>query len=529
MWSSRLGLGGNTLARGRAGRVVAGWHAALAPLALLACGDREASEPTLDGGSVADAEPDGGLPADAAVDSGGGDRYEALAVVVERERRALGVPGVAVAVVEDGEVRFAAGFGLRDPRRDEAVTPRTIFPIGSTTKPLTALALLRLVDEGAVDLDAPVVDYVPELAVRSGAEHLPAVVVRHLLTQSSGLPDQPVVWSWPDTSDTVLDDYLAGPSFSERYGLMFPPGRMYYYSNLGFDLAGLIVERVGGRFYADYMQSEVLDLLGMSRATFRVARAEADGDFAVGTMDGRVVDSLASTPPWQRPSGLAFASVLDLAELARFVMDGDPAVLSPALHDAMTTPQIDTAVHLDRIQQGLGLMIFRGLPSQAGLLDLDVTTVTHGGMVLGHTAHVLVIPEHRFAFVFAANAHDAWFDRSVVTAVTATLALPEPPLARAPEDPAALSDYAGVYVADPGTPGGPGDIAVRLEEGALHMTSADGSLDCVMTPLTTANFHCPNGYPFPVSTLTFLRDGRGDVEYLRAMGLGFTARSRADP
>ncbi|GAA1449316.1 serine hydrolase domain-containing protein [Nocardiopsis tropica] len=157
-----------------------------------------------------------------------------------------GLPGAAVAVVKDGETVHEAGYG--EDAEGRPITEHTRLRIGSVSKSITAFAVLRLVDEGRVDLDAPAARYLPDAAPDG-------VTVRQLLSHASGLPNPTVVG--PARS---LEEGVAG---IEDLPPAAEPGTSYLYSNLNYWMAALIVERVSGRDFTDHLAEEVFTPLGM--------------------------------------------------------------------------------------------------------------------------------------------------------------------------------------------------------------------------------------------------------------------------
>ena len=188
---------------------------------------------------------------------------------VERAR----VPGATMGVIVDGELVWVRTAGVADVAAKRPVTPDTIFRIASMTKSFTALAILKLRDEGKLALDDRVAAYVPELAsLKYPTQDSPALTIRHLLTHSEGFPeDNP----WGDRQlaqpQAVMSDWLrAGIPFSTV------PGTAYEYSNYGFAILGQIVERVAKRPYDDYVTQNILLPLGMRDTTFEGARVPRD-------------------------------------------------------------------------------------------------------------------------------------------------------------------------------------------------------------------------------------------------------------
>lgn len=453
----------------------------------------------------------------------GGDatdpRFDALMAAVESERRELGAPGVAVAVIEDGEVTFARGFGSKDPARDAPVLPTTLFRIGSVNKMLTVTALLEQVAEGKVDLAAPVTEFVPEFHFAADATWAPSIHVHHLLTHTSGMSDYLVV----DTpasqqEDAALETFLTG-QFAELDYLMAPAGTFYNYSNPNFFLAGLIAEKAAGKPYRQLMKEDVFGPLGMERTFFLASEVLADGDYALGTTTSPGIPSPVRPDTyenaWGRPAGFASSTVLDLARFVAFLDGGNEAVLPGALLDEMQSPQVDTQEFLDLVHYGYGLQVTDG----AFLGGLDkfyrMKVVMHGGDIPGFAADVTYVPSLRFGFVTLANADGAHFTKSLVAALTTLPTLPSP--SPAPDltiDPSTFSAFEGVYQDDFNA----GTINVtRVGDNLeVHMPAVDEAnipYNPVLTPVVGNNFYLAiQGITLPV---TFIADGAGGTTYLR--------------
>ena len=206
-----------------------------------------------------------GAGAAAATLSSAGDMPQAAVSIEEVERvfetqlDESGVSGGAVAVVSDGRVD-ARGVGSADG--DHEATADTPFVIGSATKSFTALAVMQLVDAGQVDLEAPVREYVPELALAD--DRVDDITVRDLLQQTSGLDD---LAGGPLLASAADGTPLAAIAELEDAELASTPGATWRYANANYVLAGLVVERASGMSYGDYVEREIFTPLGMTHSS----------------------------------------------------------------------------------------------------------------------------------------------------------------------------------------------------------------------------------------------------------------------
>lgn len=188
------------------------------------------------------------------------------------------LPGGALALAKDGRLVYARGFGLADRDSQTAVQPDSLFRVGSLSKPLTAMAVLKLMEEGKLSLDSPVLQILGEdlfPTANLADQRWRQVTLRHLLQHSGGwdsdLSFDPLElslqqikdlgWSLPPSPREVLHFLAAQP-------LHFTPGTRYAYSNIGYYLLGRVIEQVSGQKYADHIQQHVLQPMGITRAGF---------------------------------------------------------------------------------------------------------------------------------------------------------------------------------------------------------------------------------------------------------------------
>jgi CubicO group peptidase (beta-lactamase class C family) len=338
-------------------------------------------------------------------ESGAYDEFDAY---LERELRRLKVPGASLVIVEGDEIVHFRGFGAARPG-GETPTPQTPFLIGSTTKSFTALAVMQLVEAGQVDLDAPVQDYLPWFRV-ADPQASAQITVRHLLNQNSGLPQLPGMLNLVDfdSSPDALERQMRALSTLD---LPRPVGSEFEYSNLNYNLAGLIVEAASGESYADYVQHHIFDPLEMSHSYTSQAAARQD-NLAVGHrywfgFPFAVPD--LPMPAGSLPSGQLIASAEDMGHYLIAHLNegryGDAQILSGAGIDELHRPAVEAgAMGIDMGDYGMGWFVE----------EYDGTTiVTHPGTLPDFFAYMALLPDQDKGFVLLINANHTMIDKMV--------------------------------------------------------------------------------------------------------------------
>jgi CubicO group peptidase (beta-lactamase class C family) len=272
------------------------------------------------------------------------------------------MPGAALVVVRNDSVIFARGYGHADSAGQVPFTDTTHFVIGSTSKPLTAMAVLRLVAANKVALDTPIVRYVPDLHFKDPRGR--AITLRHLLTNRSGMA---VGFSGPAYRDPPVQDDSALSRLAHdgaTMPLLFTPGEGYAYSNRGWALAGYVVQRVAGEAIENFMAREVFAPAGMRRTTLRFWELP---DVVQGFVEGRSRANIPHRPSVTRaygPAGMVASTPLDVGHLLITLLDGgtnpDGGQLLPKAEvDEMFRPQADAESELGGpTKYGLGWEIF---------------------------------------------------------------------------------------------------------------------------------------------------------------------------
>jgi CubicO group peptidase (beta-lactamase class C family) len=242
---------------------------------------------------------------------------EALSGWLPDKLQEMNVPGAAAAVVDGQRTVWEGTFGVTDGPESSPITPETMFCIRSISKSVTALAVLIAVQEGMVDLDTPISEYLPEFTINSRLDKHPEqlITLRHMLSHWAGF-----------THDPPAGLNLNQPGYYERYiakisdsWLRFPVGYRHYYANYGFDLAGYILQVRSGKSFAEYLREKVLAPIGMINSSFDLEMVEQRENRAIGHYtEGNVVPF----PIPEIPAAGLYSSIRDMSKYVQFHLNG---------------------------------------------------------------------------------------------------------------------------------------------------------------------------------------------------------------
>jgi len=445
-------------------------------------------------------------------------RFDALVSLAEAKMKEYGVPGVALGVISGGDVSIR-GLGVTNVEDPLPVTAHTVFPIASISKTFATTAMMRLVEQGKVDLHAPVRKYLPEFRVRDEAVSRD-VTVWHLLTHLGGWEGQV---SGPERGTETLKNFVG--SISDLMQVA-PPGKAWSYNNAGFSVAGRVIEVTTGTSINRAISDLVFKPLGLEHA------GTTAGDFIVNrfaaghmTRDGQTLLQRPFTPSTSVTAGGVGVCITDLITYARFHMgDGTAANGERVLKHESLEQMRAVQAHKQGTDDDIGLAWHI---RQVG----QVRTFGHGGTLGGHILLLEIAPERNFAIAILTNSNTGWrliqdVEREALKSyVGATYAsnqaiahrglletLPSvQPLTPQP-DPA---PYLGTY-ARPNN-----SYVVRAERGKLIVTDRpNGGGSGTESP---AVFYGPDRLvvtdgPDQGQSIEFVRDDAGRVNWIRIVG-----------
>jgi CubicO group peptidase (beta-lactamase class C family) len=225
---------------------------------------------------------------------------------IRAEMDAQKIPGLSLAVIKNGEIVLAKGYGLANVEHQVPVKPETIFQSGSMGKQFTATAVMMLVEEGKLSLDDKITKFFPD-----SPQAWRNITVRHLLTHTSGLGDYPEDF---DLRRDYTEDELV--QRIKTVPLAFQPGEKWSYSNLAYVMLGVLIHKVSGKFYGDFLQERVFKPLGMT-TTRVISEADIVPNRAAGY---RLVNGELKNQNWVSPTlnttadGALYLTIYDMAK-----------------------------------------------------------------------------------------------------------------------------------------------------------------------------------------------------------------------
>ncbi len=331
------------------------------------------------------------------------ERIAALESLVETSMAELGTPGVAIGIVLDGELVYAKGFGVTEVGGNQPVTPQTMFQLSSIAKTTTSTAIMQLVEAGKIELDAPVIDYLPyfQLADGRGTE----ITIRQLLMHMSGLPDNDwdniQVYVEPRYDANALEDHVRS---MQNISLLYDPGTQFEYTSMGYDVLGDVVAKVSGQPFEEYVAEHLFLPLEMKHTTllFEEVNSSLLAVPHVPNEAGEIV--VSAIFPYTRiyaPDSTLYSNIEDMAKYAIAHLNrgasGQPALLTPASYDVVWARQTASSFPPPENYYGLGWQLGEHRGQKV---------VGHSGIDIGYNSIFEMLPEQSASVIVLTNYND---------------------------------------------------------------------------------------------------------------------------
>jgi len=326
--------------------------------------------------------------------------YTAAIEILERfithEMADKELPAISIALVDDQQIVWAKGFGFADPQAKVPATAETIYRVGSVSKLFTDIAVMQLVEQRKLDLDAPVTRYLPDFRPRNPFGK--KITLRQLMSHRSGLVREPPVGNYFETTEPSLARTIASLN---RTALVYAPEARTKYSNAAIATVGYVLEQTQREPFAKYLKRAVLDPLGLERSSFEPT-PEIAKDLAkayMWTIDGRVFEA----PKFElgmSPAGSMYTTVTDMGRFMSALFAGGRGtkgqMLKSSTIEQMWTPQFAPPGQKTGYGIGFGVREFEGR-----------RTVGHGGAIYGFATTLKAMPDDKLGVVVVTTKDSA--------------------------------------------------------------------------------------------------------------------------
>jgi len=339
---------------------------------------------------------DGGIPA---------VTLDSLRAHIRRVMDSTKTPSISVAVARNGRIIWEEGFGYADVEHRTPATPTTLYSMASISKPITATGLMKLVEQGKIDLDRPANDYLGSAKITGLAGSASDATVRRVMSHTAGLPlHYRFFYEGGSVTRPSMDEAIT------RYAItVYPPGATYNYSNLGYGVLEEIIAKVSGRPYEDFMRDEVFKPLGMTTTTIGTGAGIANSAVRY-TAQGKPI---AFYDFDHRAASAVYTSAHELVRFGMFHLEDHLKDQQPVLKDATLDAMHRIATPGDTANgYGLGWLIGN---------EQGMRVVSHTGGMPGVATTLKLYPQHNVAIVALANTSGAAPHRIAVDIAAAVL------------------------------------------------------------------------------------------------------------
>ena len=331
---------------------------------------------------------------------------EYLTWLINKEMKHNKVMGVSIAIVDDQKVVWAQGFGYSDKKNKIPATAETVYRIGSISKLFTAMATMKLVEEGQIDIDRPLKNYLPQFSIRTRFPDSGPITPRTIMTHHSGLPSSIAKGMWTSEPPANLlnrlkDEYTA-----------YPTNYVLAYSNAGMALLGLMIEQVSNTDFCEYVDQFILSPIGMQQSSFKRTPV-VEGLLSKGYRNGKEMDQV---PLRDVSAGSMYSNVNDLSLFMQMVFAGGNIAGRQVLHretieEMLRTQNQDTTLESPN-PIGLGWFLKKFILSE-GLGE--VLVAGHDGGTPLFRTNLVILPEIKLGIVVLTNSTEG---RAILKKVT---------------------------------------------------------------------------------------------------------------
>lgn len=390
----------------------------------------------------------------------------------------LNIIGGSIAIVDDGDIVWAEGFGYANKSKDIKSDPETVYGVGSVSKLFIATAIMQLHEKGELDIDKPVTEYIPEFNIKTRFDNLNEITVRTLMTHHSGLPSDKPKNMWGENAEDK--DFRNIIEYLNSVHTAYPTDYVWSYSNLGVDLLGIIIENVSGKDFNEYIKENILIPLEMDDSSFY--REDIDSNkITKGYISSDSEKELDLFALRDKPAGSMKSSVVDMSRFIEMMMnDGvykETQILKSETVKEMLTVQNDGIERDFGFKQGLNWMLSKAPLEYAGKI------ATHGGDTLLSHAMLTILKDHNIGVIVLCNTNNGYLLTDDVANEALKLALETKKGIKPPEkvqdmeeiklSPEELKQYEGKFATSMGL------VDIFVKDGTLKITFGGYTLNLI--------------------------------------------------
>lgn len=302
------------------------------------------------------------------------------------------IPGLAIAIVEDNQIFTAKAYGVKNLDTKEPIITESIFHMASVSKPFSATAIMQLVERGKMNLDDPLIKYLPYFKIDD--EHFRDITIKQMLMHTSGIPDvRDYEWDKPQFDDGAAERYVRSLA-NEK--MIAQPGEKWQYSNMAFDILADVIAKVSGMSFEDYIKENILNPLDMKESDFLRERIKPELRTSAHVFN--LKPQVSEVYPYNRchaPSSCLNANVVEMCNWAIANMNEgafkENRILDASSYKLLFEPQ--TKIN-EKLSVGLSWAIGQ---------YRNTKTVFHSGGDLGFRSYFIMLPEKSLAIIVASN------------------------------------------------------------------------------------------------------------------------------
>jgi len=306
------------------------------------------------------------------------------------------LPGLAIGLILDGEVKYTKGFGVMCYDSKEPVTENTIFSTASISKLFVGTAIMQLYEEKKIDLDESITKYVPYFKLRDSLFN--KITIRQLLSHTSGLPDDEgeefySSWKNPEFDDDALKRYVKG---LKTKSLISIPGTEYIYSNIGYEILGCVISEVSGISVEEFIKKNILGQIGMQKSNMLLKNVDSSLLACPHILNENIDFEINEYFPYTRRHAASGTLLSNINEMCRFAV----AILNNGIIDGSRILQ-ESSIKLMLTQQNGNPA---GLSWHVQQVDSVTTLIFHAGGDPGFRTEIILIPEKAMGVVVMTNS-----------------------------------------------------------------------------------------------------------------------------